>query len=138
MEETQRNGNADIRYLPALPDRPVPLICDRRQISQVLTNILKNAAEAIEGRDERPGQALPPGEISLTLRDDGATVSIIVTDNGSGLSDDWEHRPGHYGLRWLAERVEGLQGSLHIENTAPHGVRLTVNLPHVDATGVSK
>ncbi|HST41343.1 MAG TPA: response regulator transcription factor, partial [Conexibacter sp.] len=30
-----------------LPDHPVPLICDRRQIAQVLTNILKNSAEAI-------------------------------------------------------------------------------------------
>ena len=55
----QRQGNPDIRYVSTLPDRPVPLICDRRQVSQVLTNILKNSAEAIEGReaDTRPGAA---------------------------------------------------------------------------------
>ena len=47
----QRNGNPDIRYVSTLPDRPVPLICDRRQVGQALTNILKNAAEAIEGRE---------------------------------------------------------------------------------------
>jgi two-component system nitrogen regulation sensor histidine kinase NtrY len=81
----QRQGNPDIRYVSTLPDRPVPLICDRRQVSQVLTNILKNSAEAIEGREAAPGQTLPPGEIALSLRDDDATVRIIVDDNGKGL-----------------------------------------------------
>ena len=51
----QRNGNPEIRYVSTLPDHPVPLICDRRQIAQVLTNILKNAAEAIEGREAAAG-----------------------------------------------------------------------------------
>lgn len=81
----QRNGNATIRYHASLPDRPVPLICDRRQVGQVLTNILKNAAEAIEGRESKSGVALPPGEISLSLKDDGTTVRIVVEDNGKGL-----------------------------------------------------
>jgi two-component system, NtrC family, nitrogen regulation sensor histidine kinase NtrY len=88
----QRNGNPDIRYISTLPDRPVPLICDRRQVSQVLTNILKNSAEAIEGREAAPGQTLPPGEITLTLRDDDATVRIIVDDNGKGLPKEGRER----------------------------------------------
>jgi two-component system nitrogen regulation sensor histidine kinase NtrY len=88
----QRNGNAAIRYQSTLPDRPVPLICDRRQISQVLTNILKNAAEAIEGREAGSGETLPPGEISLALSDDAATVRIVVTDNGKGLPQEGRDR----------------------------------------------
>ena len=88
----QRQGNPDIRYVSTLPDRPVPLICDRRQVSQVLTNILKNSAEAIEGRKAVPGQILPPGEITLTLRDDDATVRIIVDDNGKGLPKEGRER----------------------------------------------
>jgi two-component system nitrogen regulation sensor histidine kinase NtrY len=88
----QRNGNPDLRYISTLPDRPVPLICDRRQVSQVLTNILKNSAEAIEGREAAPGQTLPPGEITLTLRDDDATVRIIVEDNGKGLPKEGRER----------------------------------------------
>jgi two-component system nitrogen regulation sensor histidine kinase NtrY len=88
----QRNGNPDVRYVSTLPDRPVPLICDRRQVSQVLTNILKNSAEAIEGREAAPGQTLPPGEITLTLRDDDATVRIIVDDNGKGLPKEGRER----------------------------------------------
>jgi two-component system, NtrC family, nitrogen regulation sensor histidine kinase NtrY len=88
----QRNGNPDVRYISTLPDRPVPLICDRRQVSQVLTNILKNSAEAIEGREVSPGQTLPPGEITLSLRDDDATVRIIVDDNGKGLPKEGRER----------------------------------------------
>jgi two-component system nitrogen regulation sensor histidine kinase NtrY len=88
----QRSGNPEIRYVSTLPDHPVPLSCDRRQIAQVLTNILKNAAEAIEGREAKAGQALPPGEIMLTLRDDDATVRIVVEDNGKGLPKDGRER----------------------------------------------
>ncbi|HEX9556930.1 MAG TPA: ATP-binding protein, partial [Reyranella sp.] len=88
----QRSGNPEIRYVSALPDHPVPLVCDRRQIAQVLTNILKNAAEAIEGRQAGPGRTLPPGEITLTLRDDDATVHIIVEDNGNGLPKEGRDR----------------------------------------------
>jgi two-component system nitrogen regulation sensor histidine kinase NtrY len=88
----QRNGNPDIRYVSTLPDHRVPLICDRRQVSQVLTNILKNSAEAIEGREAAPGQTLPPGEITLTLRDDDATVRIVVDDNGKGLPKEGRER----------------------------------------------
>ena len=88
----QRNGNPEIRYVSTLPDHPVPLICDRRQIAQVLTNILKNSAEAIEGREAAAGQVLPPGEITLTLRDQDAIVSIVVEDNGKGLPKEGRER----------------------------------------------
>jgi two-component system nitrogen regulation sensor histidine kinase NtrY len=88
----QRNGNPEIRYVSTLPDHPVPLICDRRQIAQVLTNILKNSAEAIEGREARAGQALPPGEITLALLDDDSTVRIVVEDNGKGLPKEGRER----------------------------------------------
>jgi two-component system, NtrC family, nitrogen regulation sensor histidine kinase NtrY len=88
----QRSGNPEIRYVSALPEHPVPLVCDRRQIAQVLTNILKNAAEAIESRQAGPGRTLPPGEITLTLRDDDATVHIIVEDNGNGLPKEGRDR----------------------------------------------
>ena len=88
----QRNANSEIRYRAALPDQAVALICDRRQIGQVLTNILKNAAEAIEGRESRNDEPLPLGEISLSLADDGTTVKIVVEDNGKGLPHEGRER----------------------------------------------
>ena len=36
---------------------------------------------------------------------------------------------GHHGLRWLAERAEGLGGSFRIAARAPRGVLLEVRLP---------
>ena len=133
----QRNGNATIRYLPTLPDGPVPLICDRRQISQVLTHILKNAAEAIEGRDEQTGQALPPGEISLTLHDDGATVSIVVTDNGKGLPQEGRDRLTEpymttrskgtgLGLAIVKKIMEDHGGSLMLGDREGGGARISL------------
>ena len=53
---------------------------------------VKNAAEAIEGRDAAPGQVLPPGEITLTLRDDDSIVRIVVEDNGKGLPKQGRER----------------------------------------------
>jgi two-component system nitrogen regulation sensor histidine kinase NtrY len=133
----QRNGNADIRYLPTLPEGRVPLICDRRQISQVLTNILKNAAEAIEGRDGQSGTALPPGEISLILRDDGATVSIVVTDNGKGLPQDGRDRLTEpymttrskgtgLGLAIVKKIMEDHGGSLSLDDREGGGARISL------------
>jgi len=88
----QRNGNPDLRYVANLPAHPVALNCDRRQVSQVLTNILKNSAEAIEGRDERPDTPLPQGEITLSLQEDAVGVRIVVEDNGRGLPKEGRER----------------------------------------------
>jgi two-component system nitrogen regulation sensor histidine kinase NtrY len=133
----QRNGNADIRYNATLPEGPVPLICDRRQISQVLTNILKNGAEAIEGREATAGVPLPPGEISLTLRDDGATVSIVVADNGKGLPQEGRDRLTEpymttrskgtgLGLAIVKKIMEDHGGSLTLDDREGGGARISL------------
>jgi two-component system sensor histidine kinase UhpB len=56
-------------------------------------------------------------------------VRLELLDDGSGLAADWSQRNGHYGLRWLTERAEALNGSARIEPAEPHGVRLTMELP---------
>ena len=53
---------------------------------------------------------------------------VSVADDGVGLSAHWS-RPGHFGLRGLAERVEHLGGSLQVRNSEPHGVTLTAEIP---------
>jgi two-component system nitrogen regulation sensor histidine kinase NtrY len=88
----QRNGNPGIRYAANLPAHTVPLNCDRRQVAQVLTNILKNSAEAIEGRDEKADTHLPQGEISLSLIEDETGLRIVVEDNGRGLPKEGRER----------------------------------------------
>ncbi len=60
-------------------DPGLMLVCDRRQIGQALTNIVKNAVEAIETRRE------PGGSVTMTLTSDANTVGIAVADTGIGL-----------------------------------------------------
>jgi len=73
-----------IRFSLDTDDGLPPLVSDRRQLGQAVTNVVKNAVEAIEARGE--GEALPRGEVAMTLRlrDDGHLV-LTVADNGVGL-----------------------------------------------------
>jgi two-component system nitrogen regulation sensor histidine kinase NtrY len=82
-----RVGHADVDIEAELPDEAMPAHFDRRLISQGLTNIIKNAAEAIS--------ALPPGTIErgrihVSAARDGADIVVDIVDNGVGLPK--EHR----------------------------------------------
>ncbi|KRB86846.1 PAS domain-containing sensor histidine kinase [Sphingomonas sp. Root710] len=57
------------------------MVCDRRQLGQALTNLVKNAVEAIE---ENPDQQAP-GVIAMTIRTDGRRLRLVLADNGPGL-----------------------------------------------------
>ncbi|MGD0061427.1 MAG: sensor histidine kinase [Verrucomicrobiia bacterium] len=46
---------------------------------------------------------------------------LCVTDDGVGLPPDAESKPGHYGLRGLRERVEGVGGTLLLTTAEPRG-----------------
>lgn len=71
-----------IRFTLDHGDISPSLVCDRRQIGQALTNIVKNAVEAVEARDYEPGT----GEIGVRLSDgDDSQLLIEITDNGVGL-----------------------------------------------------
>jgi len=84
-----RNGYPAIRFEAELPSEPLAMPCDGRQIGQALTNLLKNAAEAIEGRD---GTDLAPGVIKLSLARQGESVHLCIEDNGKGLPADQRDR----------------------------------------------
>ena len=74
----------------------------------------------------RHGQA---HRIRLTLTAAVGALTLTVCDDGVGLAPDWSKRIGHYGLRWLAERVEALGGELRVEAAEPRGVQLQALLP---------
>jgi two-component system nitrogen regulation sensor histidine kinase NtrY len=79
-----RVGNADIDIDVELPEGTMPANFDRRLISQALTNIIKNATEAIA--------ALPPGSekgrIVVSAERQGGDILIDVVDNGIGLPQE--------------------------------------------------
>lgn len=76
-------ANPEITYVRELEEPAEPVVCDRRQVAQVLTNVLKNAAEAIGARVDTP----ETGVITVTLKCHNDVAVIAVTDNGIGLPE---------------------------------------------------
>ena len=65
-------------------------------------------------------------QLQLAIESNAALLSI--QDDGRGLPPDAEKQPGHYGLRGMRERVEGLGGTLTLTGNG-NGSRVDVRLP---------
>ena len=65
------------------------IACDRHQFGQVMTNVLKNATEAIEAV-QKSADSDYHGRIHLTLSGTENAVTAVITDNGIGLPQDRE------------------------------------------------
>jgi two-component system, NtrC family, nitrogen regulation sensor histidine kinase NtrY len=78
----QRVANADIDIDLEIAEEPMPAKFDRRLISQALTNIIKNATEAIAA--VAPGE-LGRGRIRIWAGREGSDIVVDVIDNGIGL-----------------------------------------------------
>jgi two-component system, NtrC family, nitrogen regulation sensor histidine kinase NtrY len=77
-----RVTHPDIDFEVELPEESMPARFDRRLISQALTNIIKNATEAIGAV---PPATLGKGRITVGARREGKDFVIDVIDNGIGL-----------------------------------------------------
>ncbi len=77
-----RVGHPDIDIDADFAEDPMPARFDRRLISQALTNIIKNATEAISAV---PQAELGRGRIRVTTAREGGDIVIDVIDNGVGL-----------------------------------------------------
>lgn len=81
-----REGNKDIDFKLEIPDAPVKTRFDLRLISQAVTNLIKNGAEAIESYGEPQGRPADyKGSIEVRLVPSADRVAIEVIDNGIGL-----------------------------------------------------
>lgn len=83
----QEVGHSEISYGFEAAEGTYPIACDRHQFGQAMTNVLKNAAEAIEtrARDAEPDFR---GRIFVTTRFDDQNFIVTVEDNGIGLPQD--------------------------------------------------
>lgn len=81
----QSTGRGDVRYFQEMPVDPCFAECDGRQIAQALTNLLKNAVEAIDARVVPLEGGLLRGEITVRLSATEDHVRLDVEDNGKGL-----------------------------------------------------
>ena len=140
----QRNAQPQIEYSTQMPEHGLSLPIDRRQIGQALTNLLKNAAEAIEGREAAPGQALPPGTIGVRLVEQGETVTVTIEDNGRGLPAEHRARLTEpyvstrakgtgLGLAIVKKIMEDHGGYLVLEDREGGGARVSLVFRRVQA-----
>ena len=75
----------------AIPDEPVIAHFDQRLVAQALSNLVKNAAEAIEqtSEEDRGGA---PGKINVRLYEADGEVVVDIIDNGIGLPAEGRER----------------------------------------------
>jgi two-component system nitrogen regulation sensor histidine kinase NtrY len=85
----QEAGQESVRFEVTLPEAPLVIEIDQTMIGQALTNLLKNAGEAIEGLIEagRAPEGFVP-RIAVTMTVDESRTTLIIADNGIGLPED--------------------------------------------------
>lgn len=87
----QEVAHPDIGFRFDAESPTISLVCDRRQLGQALTNIVKNAVEAIEQKAAANDDfSMKDGKISLRVYRVEDEVEIRLEDNGIGLPAERE------------------------------------------------
>src|SRR5208282_3382177 len=123
----------------ALPDEPLLVRGDREQINQVITNLLNNAYDALNGQ----------GQIEVRLTADPERVHLSVADNGPGIPPDVrahlfepffttkpEGKGTGLGLAICIGIVESHGGTIDVESEVGKGSKFSVHLPRLTSSGV--
>ncbi|KAF0143150.1 MAG: two-component system NtrC family nitrogen regulation sensor histidine kinase NtrY, partial [Rhodospirillaceae bacterium] len=136
----QRTAFPTIAFTADLPDQPVIVRCDGGQIGRALTNLLKNAVEAIEGRKGRAGQNLPSGRVTARIVQTGRHIAVVVIDNGRGLPIENRDRLTEpymttrakgtgLGLAIVKKIMEDHGGTLVLEDAEKEGAQASLIFP---------
>ena len=80
----QEVANPEIRYSFDQEGEIGQIECDRHQFGQAMTNVLKNAAEAVEARARDAGEDYR-GRVSVSMTGEPDHLTVRVRDNGVGL-----------------------------------------------------
>ncbi len=133
LQEVAHSGIAFSVASSELIDREVR--CDRHQFGQAMTNVLKNAIEAVEARAAEAKGAYA-GEIGVTMRDAGEAIVVTIEDNGIGLPANPERLTQPYvttrekgtglGLAIVNKIVDEHGGDMSFASTSSGGTRVTL------------
>jgi PAS domain S-box-containing protein len=104
---------------------------DPRALQQVMLNILSNASDAVEGKED-------PEILIEVLKTDGL-IRIEVTDNGSGMTEEQQEelfkpfrttKVGGTGLGLVIAKkmLAGMKGTIEIKSKKNEGTRVSISL----------
>lgn len=126
----------------------VTLQCDARQISQALTNLLKNAAESVAGDDGvAVGKARSGGTIKLSVETatigDRKRLEVVIEDDGPGFPSEQRNRLTEpyvtrratgtgLGLAIVRRIMEDHGGELILEDRKSGGARVRLIFAAID------
>src|SRR6266481_3812622 len=130
----QRVAQPQIAFEVTAPSEPIVFDCDGRLVSQGLTNVLKNAVEAISVR--MASRDSVPGRIAIDLSVKGGRLTISIRDNGIGLPAENRHRLTE---PYVTTRAKGTGLGLAIVRKIleDHGGELLLEDAAKDASGES-
>ncbi|THD74970.1 PAS domain-containing sensor histidine kinase [Thalassobius vesicularis] len=145
----QQSGQPGVKIVSDLRDDPLDADLDATMISQALTNLIKNAGEAIQTYVEKSDPSGFQPEIRIAARKDGRWAEVTIADNGIGLPEDRARLFEPYvttraegtglGLPIVRKIVEEHGGTLSLEDapsfddTGRVGAMAVMRLPLVDA-----
>jgi two-component system nitrogen regulation sensor histidine kinase NtrY len=126
----------EITYSFMGSERPMVIHADEVQLSQVFTNLLKNAAESIERREH----ITQKGRIEIHYHTSAQQVMIEVADNGVGFPEELLHRIMEpyvttrtkgtgLGLAIVKKIIEDHKGTISLANRPLGGALITIALP---------
>lgn len=141
----QQAGQPNVTINFSKPKSPIIISIDATLINQAITNILKNAGEAIEARKQKASLSSEAGIIKVVLKDEAESVIIQISDNGIGLPQDRSRLFEPYvttrnkgtglGLAIVKKIIEEHGGILKLEDAIPFdnsgivGALISIDLP---------
>ncbi|MBB6480465.1 sensor histidine kinase [Spirochaeta isovalerica] len=130
-----RKIRIDKKYEENLP----PIMCERTNIQQVLLNILKNGAQAMEAK----GEESPCFTIEIYRDKEAGTIVLSIKDNGKGMAPEVRKRIFEpffttkqvgvgtglgLSLSYFIIR-ENHKGNIKVDSSQGKGTRFTIELP---------
>jgi len=124
----------DVQLESSVPDEPVILSVDPSQMRQILINMIKNSAEAVNGA----------GKVALGLDlekgDVGPRTVLTVSDGGKGIPGDilpeifepfktTKEKGTGLGLAIVYQLVQNHQGTIDVETQEGKGTTFSIYLP---------
>jgi two-component system nitrogen regulation sensor histidine kinase NtrY len=145
----QQIARTDIDFEFSADDYVPTIACDRHQFGQAMTNVLKNAVEAIDAHAVELKAKEPEGDfrgrIDVALRAGPDGVLVEITDNGIGLPSDRERIVEPYvttrekgtglGLAIVQKIVEEHGGLIAFTPAEGGGARVTMSFACDPLTG---